>query len=217
MNELLSKINKLNLNNNQLFNYINEYTFDDINKNDFKKQTEYILTLDNVSDINYNDHSLNIKTMQGNINVIKMNNVFKLLKTDSIIGTKYRSGLCHEKSIFLSLCLDIDNDLLTGYVYGLSDKDKYLHSVVEFTSKNKKYILDYTMNAIINKDGYDYLMDFEELSRITKSSLQNDFKIFKGFSKLYPIGTKEYLVYRDEIMRDINKNKDIIVGDGKKR
>lgn len=101
-------------------------------------------------------------------------------------------------SLEISLSLNFPNEVVTGFIYGISDKVKYLHSWIEFNKDGNEYVIDYTMNVIMNKEGYYFIRQAEELSRISNQDILFDSKI--------SINSKVYLVFRHEIMKELEKN-----------
>lgn len=57
------------------------------------------------------------------------------------------------------------NKLITGYVYGTTEKSNYLHSCVEVDIKGTMYVIDGIVNGVVNKEGY-YLMQNAEVINI---------------------------------------------------
>lgn len=104
----------------------------------------------------------------------------------------------------LTLANDIKNSIvLTGYI--VIGKYKILHSVVEVNKDGKIEILDWTKNIIMNKEDYINLFDFKVLTQIKIENILNDFEILNKFLPNFSL--KTYLVFRDELMKDLEKNK----------
>lgn len=115
--------------------------------------------------------------------------------------SKKRYGTCHMNSIKVGISLK-NSYVLTGYI--IIGKNRILHSIVEVVVNNEVFIIDWTRNFIMLKDDYLKLTNFYELSRIKSNEVLNDYdKITSNFG----ICIKAYLVFRDEIIREIeNKN-----------
>lgn len=67
--------------------------------------------------------------------------------------------------------------------------------------------MDYTLNAVMNKDGYYYIKGIDKpINRIKDWQIKQDVKnnVFDVMGKL-DLGDKEYVVFRDEILRDIKR------------
>ena len=73
-----------------------------------------------------------------------------------------------------------------------------MHSWIEATIKGKEYVIDGKLNSLINKHGY-YLM--QHAKPITK--INNQIFVIETF----PI--EVYYVFRDEIIKDFQKNDEI--------
>ena len=116
--------------------------------------------------------------------------------------SKKRTGYCHSNSIDIAKTLR-NSRIITGMIEQYNRK--VLHSVVETSNKdNQKVILDYAFNILMPKDSYKKLTNFEELNVVEGETLENDFeKILKFFDQF---GHKEYLLFRDELIRDLEKN-----------
>ena len=160
-------------------------------------------------------NSVLIRTDKGIIKFCKLSDVIEELKQDPDIETENRLDNCHEKAVEISRRLREDNEVVTGYIYGISDKAKYLHSWVEVSLKDgQKFVLDYTKNIMINKEGYYFITHAEPLSRIKSKDMKEDDKIIdKLAQKGIYFNIKEYLVFRDEIMADLKKNEQLFVDD----
>lgn len=129
-----------------------------------------------------------------------LSEAFPWLKKDNEITTANRSGKCHEKSVELLLKTK-DSKIVTGQIYTASTKSKYVHSWVETTIDNKPVVLDYTLNAIINKDGYYSLFEPEVVSKISKQEFVEDLKsICSTKQQSHDLTLKEYLLFHDRVM-----------------
>lgn len=112
-----------------------------------------------------------------------------------------RYGECHHSSIGMCLSLPHKNSkILTGYI-NYSDC-KILHSVYCFTDNNIDFIYDYTKNLIMEKNEYFKLTNFKLINEISREHLIED----KDFILNSNVSVKAYLVFRDEMKKDIDKN-----------
>lgn len=118
-----------------------------------------------------------------------------------------RMGTCFAKAYDIALNLGIPNDIVTGYCYGYTDKSKFLHSWVETKYKGEEIVIDGVLNSIINKDGYYKLRHIEPLTRISDQTLNSD--IEKYLLSLGTITPEIYYVFRDEIIKDFEKNAEV--------
>ena len=138
---------------------------------------------------------------------------FKFLFLDNILPgideicdlrTSDRYGECMTLSIDLALMASSSGNkvnILTGYTdtYGYRN----IHTVIEYVRNGKSYIMDATKNLIMSKENYFYLTNFELISEVDNFTMSEDFKKVKGMN-LY---TKPYFVFRNEIMKDMDKIK----------
>lgn len=158
-----------------------------------------------IKDVKVENGFLHIGTEKGSINVGLISDMDDY-KNELRLLTSGRKGFCHTDS--MKMCRQYEDAcVVTGYIYGLSDKAKYLHSWVEFEKDGKCVVADYTMNAIMNKEGYYLIKHAEELSRVSQKQLIDDWKILGKLAKQGITYTEnQYLVFRDEIMKDLEKN-----------
>ena len=159
--------------------------------------------------VQINNSNVIIETDEILIEFRKLSDAIIGLKGDTELETEKRSGKCHLKSLKVSKNLGISNNIVTGYIFGYSDKDKYFHSWVEYSHKGKEYVIDYTRNIIINKEAYYRLMNAIPLSRISNKTIEEDENILLNLPESDTITLKEYLVFRDEIMKNFERNKKI--------
>lgn len=210
INELEQHINTANeifFDENRILTAISDFTKKTVSQKEKIRLLKSLKEDKLVKNFIINDSTLIIYTSDFEIRVGKLSDIIVELKQDSEIETDDREGKCHTKSIEISERLGIINDIVTGYIFGYSDKAKYLHSWVEFSEKGKEFVIDYTKNIMINKEAYYKLMHVIPLSRISDTNIKEDKKIlFKHFSKLGQFNIKEYLVFRDEIMKGFEKN-----------
>ena len=209
LEEHLDTANELYLDEYAIFSAISEITKKRISKKEKKKRMMDLKELDLVEDVEFKKDGIVIKTTEGEIKVIKLTDAIRELRKDKDIETEKRFSQCHTKSMMISKRLGMPNDIVTGYIYGLSDKSKYVHTWVELQTQGRELVLDYTLNAAINKEGYYMIKHVEEISRISSEELEEDIRILNKFSSRFDINLKEYLLFRKEIMRDLRKNEDI--------
>ena len=72
---------------------------------------------------------------------------------------------------------------------------------------DERVVIDGTLNAIFNKEGYYKLRHIEPITRISNKTLESDIeKYLKSFKTISP---EVYYIFRDEMIRDFEKNSDI--------
>ncbi len=87
------------------------------------------------------------------------------------------------------------------------DKSRFLHSFVETTLNGEEVVIDGTLNAIMNKDGYYTFRHIKPLTKISNQTLQEDME--KYLYKIKEFSPEVYFVFRDEIIRDFEKNDEL--------
>ncbi len=160
-----------------------------------------------IKDIKIEAKRVLMDTEKGLIRFGLINETLPEYKDDLQLFTTGRKGFCHRDALKMSTMYEKENHVVTGYVYGIADKAKYLHSWVETTIDEKDYVLDYTMNVAMNKEAYYMLKHAEEISRISNKQIKEDWKIIKNLNaKGIHFMDSQYLIFRDEIMKDLEKN-----------
>lgn len=91
-----------------------------------------------------------------------------------------------------------------------------LHSIIEYDIDDKTIVLDWTRNLYITKEQYIELTKFVELASFDGKEVIDDIERITGNLN---IGVKPYVVFRDELMRDMEKNPHIFkpTEEGKKK
>ena len=194
------------------------YNFTKKDLTDLEKQELLnVLKLYNLYDFNfeYTSSALNIQTSEGNIKVKKLTDLIPgLSDADPDIETDERQSQCHFKSIELSNIIKNPHNVVTGFIHGTSDFSKFLHTWIEIFLSGSWYVFDYTLNACINKEGYYFIRHAEPLSVISKENIAKEYPLLCGeMSDSTKFNIKEYLLFRDEIIRDLNKNRHLFSED----
>lgn len=130
----------------------------------------------------------------------KLSNYFEDKKLIKELTSTKRYGECHSRAIRISPSIE-GSRIVTGYI--TLGNQKVLHSVIEYEYNGKTIILDWTRNLKITKEQYIELTKFVELSSFESKNVENDIKII--FRNL-ELGSKPYVLFRDELIRDIQKN-----------
>lgn len=176
--------------------------------NSLNKLNDYVTS----AKVQYNDvlklPEAVIETTKGKIRAIQFSKLSKEVKeVIPCIEDDGRFGKCFDWAYYICLNLGIPNDIVTGYVYGYTDKSKFLHSWIETTYKGEEWVIDGTINTIINKEGYYLIKNAQVLNRISNKTFVEDIDLY--LSKIKGIQLEVYYVFRDEIIRDLERNKDI--------
>lgn len=176
--------------------------------NELLNLKDYIKKIDISKNNNFNVPELSIETTEGTIRAIQFSSIAPKCKEKlPFIETDERHGKCYEMALEISLNLGISNNIVTGYIYGYTDKSKFLHSWVEATIKGEDYVIDGTLNSLINKQGYYLMQHAQPITKISNQTFANDIKNYLEKIETFPI--EVYYVFRDEIIKDFQKNDEI--------
>ena len=151
---------------------------------------------------NYKNREIKFKKLS---DIIKDEN----LKKELCSNKRYKQ--CHSKSMQLvGTFLEDSVKILTGIC--TAKNFKYLHSVIEVDNGKEIFIADYTKNILMKKVDFVDLVHFEEIQQIENIDYLEDLKdgTLKSIGEI-GLSTKEYTAFRDELRKDLQKNKDMII------
>lgn len=207
----LDSANELYLDNRQIYTAINTFTLETETKEEKMRLLDRLKNEKFIEDIRIKESAVLIKTIKGDIKIYKLSDLIPQIKEDyPDVVTQDRKGKCHEKAIMIADRLEsVSSEVVTGYIFGYSDKSKYLHSWIELNHNGKDMIIDYTLNAMINKEGYYQIQNAIPLSRISSVKIKEDVDVLNKLKQLGKLDIKEYLLFRDEIINDYEKNKKV--------
>ena len=159
-----------------------------------------------VKSIEYSNKCLVI-TLTDNT-VIHAQNLCQTLGMDNSKEESPVARLSNAPKMSLELARHLPNAIVvTGKVAGQTSKSSYLHTWVETTTEDgRQVVLDYSMNAIINKQGYYTLRHASQISAINGADIASDMEKVSPFINAGELSGKEYLVYRDSIMEILKEN-----------
>lgn len=130
---------------------------------------------------------------------------------DEVSSSETRKNSCHVLSMngarIFSVCLGIESDVVTGYADYYVPQNSYTHSWNEFEDEGQTKVMDSTMNAVMNKEGYYLLSHIDEnriLSKVSARNLMEDDRKYGDI--INRLDLKTYLTSRDEIIRDLDRN-----------
>ncbi len=110
---------------------------------------------------------------------------------------------CHEKSILLASIYP-NFRIITGYVY--LEKQRMLHSVIEYDDNEETIILDWTKNLRMLKEDYTRLTNLRVIETIEGYDVKND---ITGPIIQMGMDFKTYCAFRPEIVKELKKNNSI--------
>lgn len=203
---------ELDMDNYNIKYRISEWTKDSLSNkekiaflNELRDLGDYILDIKVEKNEKFNLPEIKIETTKGIIQAIQFSSVAPEVKNlFPFIESDKRFGNCYDFAYNISLNLGVPNQIVTGYIYGYSDKSKFLHSWVESTINDEEYVIDGTLNAMINKDGYYLMQHAKPITKISDSVLKSDIKNHLDVMQTIPL--EVYYVFRDEIVNDLKRN-----------
>lgn len=155
----------------------------------------------------YNTDELSIRCKDYKIQAIMFSGISPSIKREyPQLETVNRANYCFDNSFELANTLGLKCNLVTGTVKGIVDKADFLHSWVETTLHGEEVVIDYTMNAIINKEGYYKFRHACAMEKISVDSIVDDSVKYGEIFDLIGIKTSMYNIFRDEIIHDFEKN-----------
>ena len=203
---------ELDMDNYNIKYRISEWTKDSLSNkekiaflNELRDLGDYILDIKVEKNEKFNLPEVKIETTKGIIQAIQFSSVAPEVKNlFPFIESDKRFGNCYDFAYNISLNLGVPNQIVTGYIYGYSDKSKFLHSWVESTINDEEYVIDGTLNAMINKDGYYLMQHAKPITKISDSVLKSDIKNHLDVMQTIPL--EVYYVFRNEIVNDLKRN-----------
>lgn len=171
--------------------YFDEYfiysTIMKLNNNDFSEdEKNKLIDSFNKSRIvkftsKQNDY-ISINTRANCIKVAKLSDI-----VPETLNDKNSKGSVVRKDKFsaeyISQLLSFPNSIVTGYVYGISDKSKKMHTWVEFkNNNNQEFVIDYDDNTVYNKEGFYFLKHVEPLKKVSSDDLKGKSSVSKAGS-----------------------------------
>lgn len=170
---------------------------EDIEKENYK---DYIYDIKNIT---YNNKT-GMFQYRNNGFVIDFSRLTDVLKSkyyEKELYSEDRYHKCHEKAIEIAPYIQ-NSKILTGYL--CLGKNRLLHSVIEYGN----FIIDFNINAVINKEQYLKLTKFEIVNELDIEKVISD-KESRIFDVIWDndIPLKIYLLYRDELIKDLENKK----------
>ena len=202
----------LDIDNFNIMYCINQFT-DDNNSSEEKEEfikslsdlKDYITKVEIVNNEKLKLPQVFIETTEGIIKASQFSSINpKIKEVIPVIDTSARLGKCFELAYLICLNLGVPNDIVTGYTYGYTDKSQFLHSWIETELKGEPVVIDGTLNAIMNKEGYYQIRHVEGLTRISNKTLLEDISNYMEKIGKFPIDV--YYLFRNEIIKDFQNN-----------
>ena len=142
------------------------------------------------------------------INVKKISDYIKNEDLKGILTSTKRLHECHHGSTIMAQIFEDCSDIVIGFAKLYNERNKLLHTWLEAeTSEGKDVVIDYTLNAVIDKEAYYKLMNVQPINRFKSDLVRKDLsKIDK--SEYKSVDVRCYLLYRDDLMNEIEKGEE---------
>lgn len=135
---------------------------------------------------------------------------FAILDTyfDDVYKEELRSDRRRTKCVSTSISLahNFDRDCKVVFGYLDSEHDRIMHAVFVDCSQEKEIVYDYTKNLVVTMDDYIEMAKYQIINEISGDDIKRDYKYLRQIEHL---SSKFYLCFRDEMMRDLKKNKKV--------
>ena len=112
-----------------------------------------------------------------------------------------RYGNCCETAIDFAYMAEGDCKVVIGYLK--TGNDKIVHAVCVSHGR----VWDYTKNLIMNEEEYYQLANFQVINEVDGNDIIREMPLIGGLNFIL---LKFYLLYRNEVMKDLDKNKTLI-------
>lgn len=127
------------------------------------------------------------------------------ISEEQITAAVTKKANSHYFSIYLASVLKEGATVVTGFVNGVTTKSKNLHSWVETELDGKQFVLDITINGIIEKEAYYAHKNVEVINSVTYEELQEDGKTVYPYLKSRRLSYAAYLCCRQEVLSIISQ------------
>ena len=164
--------------------------------------------------IRYNDRVLKVDTDDYSLTTNKITDLIPNINSlmDGVdLNNESRIGHCHIEAFDLSKNLNMPNRLVTSYIYGTTDLSKFLHSFVEVNINGKEYVIDCTINSIMNKEAFYKIHHIEKediISIIDNKTLKDDLNKYYDLLNKSIINERDYEIFREEFINEFKKKED---------
>ena len=174
---------------------IGEFTYKEINKDNFEPLVQALavagISVQIISDIMFissNEFSFCVKKLS--LFEPKIMNKLGDIEEDS------RNGKCHPYGVVSTLYFDklkeYETKFVTGRIYQLTPRAKYLHSWVEISDKENTFVVDPTKNAVYLKEIFYDINHVGEVSKLTALEVKTDYKMIKALTDYDNYAVKVY-------------------------
>ena len=179
---LLSEANHLYMDEYFIYETILKLNNENLSKQEKDKLIEKLNKSKIVKFISQKGEYLEINTKANCIKIAKLSDIVKEVKKDKNSKDSIERKDKYS-SIYISQVLPFQNSIVMGYVYGICDKSKRIHTWVEFKNNNREdFVVDYEDNTVYNKEGFYFLKHAEVIKKVESDDLRGKSSVSKGSS-----------------------------------
>lgn len=180
---------------NTLYNLIKFFTYREVDNIAISNMIESLKECG--IDVEIKGNALYISSEDLNFRVVKFSKYEpRILATLKDIEEPSRGGKCHPYGVVTTLCYannkNFETHFVTGRIYQLSPKAKYLHSWVEISDSKDVFVIDPTRNAVYPKDAFYYINHVGDTVRLHSSEVRKDYDMIRALTDYDDYAVKIY-------------------------
>lgn len=169
---LLSEANKVFFDEYFIYTTILKINNEDLSQDEKNKLIESINKSRIVKFTDVQSDFITIHTKANTIKVAKLSDIIP----DVLKDTNLKSSVERKDTFsaeYLSQLITFQNHIVTGYVHGICDKSKKIHTWVEFTNNyGQEFVVDYDDNTVYNKEGFYFLKHADIIKKVASDELR---------------------------------------------
>ena len=182
--DLLKQAKNVYFDEYYLNNSINELNNMDLSKEKQDKILASIKSCKIVDDVATNKGTISIKTSSTKepIMIYKLSDIIPGINT--ITESDIKENVLNRsdyRSEYISQCLSFPNAVVTGFTYGIADRQKSINTWVEFkNNKNQEFVVFPDSNTVYNKEGFYFLKHAEPIRKVSSDDIKGKTAVGKS-------------------------------------
>ena len=177
---LLSEANTLYMDEYFIYETILKINNDNTSKDERKDLIENLNKSKIVKFVMEKDEYIEINTRANCIKVAKLSDIITNVEKNK---HSKESVVSQDKftAEYLSQLITFPNSIVTGYIFGICDKSKKMHTWVEFKNNfGQEFVVDYDDNTVYNKEGFYFLKHAEIIKKVESDELRGKSTVSKA-------------------------------------
>ena len=135
-----------------------------------------------VNDVSAKKDTISIKTTSTPIMISKLSDIIpgiNMIKASDIKENVVNRS--DYRSEYISQCLNFPNSIVTGYTYGIADRQKSISTWVEFkNNNNQEFVIFPDSNTVYNKEGFYFLKHAEPIKKVASDDIKGKTAVGKS-------------------------------------